>query len=125
MNIKLFFEAIIKYIIGVILVGLLLFVPAGTFDYLNGWLFMCLLFIPMFIVGIIMMIKSPNLLKERLDVKEKESKQKKVVKVSAVMFILGFVVAGLNYRYSWSLDVDVSEEVALTFVNLMLVIIIY
>lgn len=101
MNIKLFFEAIIKYIIGVILVGLLLFVPVGTFDYLNGWLFMCLLFIPMFIVGIIMMIKSPNLLKERLDVKEKDVKQKKVVGISAVMFILGFVVAGLNYRYSW------------------------
>ena len=101
MNIKLFFEAIIKYIIGVILAGLLLFVPVGTFDYLNGWLFMCLLFIPMFIVGIIMMIKSPNLLKERLDVKEKDVKQKKVVGISAVMFILGFVVAGLNYRYNW------------------------
>ena len=101
MSVKLFFEAIIKYIIGVILVGLLLFVPAGTFKYINGILFMCLLFIPMFIAGIIMMIKSPNLLKERLDVKEKESKQKKVVGISAVMFILGFVLAGLNYRYSW------------------------
>ena len=101
MNFKLFFEAIIKYVIGVILVGLLLFIPAGTLKYLNGWLFMYLLFIPMFIAGIIMMIKSPNLLKERLDVKEKEGKQKKVVKASALMFILGFIVAGLNYRYSW------------------------
>ncbi len=101
MNFKLFFEAIIKYIIGVILVCLLLFIPAGSLKYVNGWLFMCLLFIPMFIAGIIMMIKSPNLLKERLDVKEKESKQKIVVKISALMFILGFIIAGLNYRYNW------------------------
>ena len=101
MNIKLFFEAIIKYFLGVILVGLLLFIPAGTFKYINGLLFMGLLFIPMFIAGIIMMIKSPCLLKERLDVKEKESKQTVVVKASALMFILGFVIAGLNYRYGW------------------------
>ena len=101
MSVKLFFESIIKFVIGAILVGLLLFIPAGTFKYINGLLFMCLLFIPMFIVGIIMMIKSPNLLKERLDVKEKDVKQKKVVGISAVMFILGFVVAGLNYRYNW------------------------
>ena len=101
MNIKLFFEAIIKYFLGVILVGLLLFLPAGTFKYINGLLFMGLLFIPMFIAGIIMMIKSPCLLKERLDVKEKESKQRVVVKASALMFILGFVIAGLNYRYGW------------------------
>ena len=101
MSVKLFFESIIKFVIGAILVGLLLFIPAGTFKYINGLLFMCLLFIPMFIVGIIMMIKSPNLLKERLDVKEKDVKQKKVVGISAVMFILGFVVVGLNYRYSW------------------------
>lgn len=101
MSVKLFFEAIIKFVIGAILVGLLLFIPAGTFDYLNGWLFMCLLFIPIFIVGIIIMIKSPNLLKERLDVKEKEGKQKVVIKVSALMFISGFVIAGLNYRNNW------------------------
>ena len=101
MSVKLFFEAIIKYVIGVILVGLLLFIPAGTLKFINGWLFMGLLFIPMFIAGIIMIIKSPNLLKERLDVKEKESKQKVVVKVSALMFILGFIMAGLNYRYNW------------------------
>ena len=81
MNFKLFFEAIIKYTIGVILVGLLIFIPAGSLKYTNGLLFMGLLFIPMFIAGVIMMIKSPNLLKERLDVKEKESKQKKLKRI--------------------------------------------
>jgi len=101
MNIKLFLEAIIKFLLGVILVGLLIFIPANTINYFNGWLFMGLLFIPMFIVGIIMMIKSPNLLKNRLDAKEKVGKQKLVVKLSGLMFILGFVIAGLNYRFNW------------------------
>ena len=86
MNSKLFFEAIIKYLSGVLLVGLLLFIPAGTFHYFNAWLFMGLLFIPMFIVGIIMMIKDPNLLKSRLNAKEKEGDQKKVVASSGIMF---------------------------------------
>lgn len=103
MSIKLFFEAIIKYLLGVILVGLLIFLPAGTLKYYNGVLFMCLLFIPMFIAGIIMMIKSPYLLKSRLDVKEKEQEQKKVVKLSGLMFVLGFVIAGLSYRYEFLL----------------------
>ncbi len=99
MNSKLFFEAIIKYLSGVLLVGLLLFIPAGTFHYFNAWLFMGLLFIPMFIVGIIMMIKDPNLLKSRLSAKEKEGDQKKVVASSGIMFLVGFVLAGFNYRY--------------------------
>ena len=101
MNIKLFFEAIFKFLLGVILIGVLIFIPANTINYWNGWLFMGLLFIPMFIAGIIMMIKSPNLLKSRLDAKEKESEQKTVVKLSGLMFLVGFVLVGLNYRYNW------------------------
>lgn len=101
MNIKLFFEAIFKFSLGVLLVGLLIFIPAGTIKFLNGWLFMGLLFIPMFIAGIIMMIKSPNLLKSRLNAKEKESDQKMVVALSGLMFLSGFILAGLNYRFNW------------------------
>ncbi len=101
MNEKLFFTAIIRFIMGVILVGVLLFLPAGTFEYWNAWLFMGLLFIPMFIAGIIMMIKNPMLLKSRLDVKEKEKTQKYVILSSGLMFLTGFIIAGLNYRFSW------------------------
>ena len=101
MNIKLFIEAILKFMLGIILIGLLIFIPAGTINYLNGWLFMSLLFIPMLIAGIVMMIKSPNLLEKRLNLKEKESEQKEVVALSGLMFIIGFIVAGLNHRYNW------------------------
>ncbi len=101
MNIKLFLKAITKYFFGVILVGILLFLPAGTFNYMNAWLFMGLLFIPMFIAGIILMIKNPMLLKSRLDVKEKEKEQKQVILYSGLMFLIGFIIAGLNYRFSW------------------------
>lgn len=101
MNVKLFFEAIIKFLLGLILVGFLIFIPAGTFEYFNGWLFMGLLFIPMFIAGIVMMVKSPDLLRSRLNAKEKESEQKEVVALSGLMFLLGFVLAGLDYRFSW------------------------
>ena len=101
MSIKLFFHAIIKYILGVLIVGIFLFIPANSFNYWNGWLFMSLLFIPMFMAGIVLMIKNPELLKKRLDVKEKESEQKVVILYSSIMFILGFIIAGLNYRYSW------------------------
>ena len=101
MNKKLFLNAIIKYVSGVILVGVLLFVPAGTFNYWNAWLFMGILFIPMFIAGIILMIKNPMLLKNRLDVKEKEKDQKQVIIYSGLMFLFGFIIAGLNYRFSW------------------------
>ena len=101
MNVKLLIEAILKFILGVILVGLLIFIPAGTIDYLNGWLFMGLLFIPMFIAGIVMMIKLPNLLKSRINAKETEKEQKEVVALSGLMFLVGFIIAGLNYRYNW------------------------
>ena len=101
MNKKLFLEAITKFILGVLIICLLLFIPAGTIRYFNGWLFIILLFIPMFITGIVMMIKSPNLLKSRLNAKEKESDQKEVVKLSGLMFLIGFIIAGLNYRYNW------------------------
>ena len=101
MNIKLFIEAIIKFLLGLIIVSLLLFLPASTFKFWNGWLFLALLFIPMFIGGIIMIIKSPNLLKSRLNAKEKESEQKEVLVLSGIMFIIGFILAGLNFKYSW------------------------
>lgn len=102
MNSKLFFEAILKFILGFIVIGLLLFLPAGDIDYYNGWLFMGILFIPMFIAGIIMMLKSPSLLKSRLNAKEKESEQKEVVALSGLMFLVGFIIAGLNYRFNWT-----------------------
>ncbi len=101
MTTKLFFQAILKLIAGIVLVGALLFLPAGTFSYWNAWLFMGLLFIPMFIAGIVLMIKNPELLKKRLNVKEKEKEQKVVIMLSAIMFIAGFVVAGLDYRFGW------------------------
>jgi protein-S-isoprenylcysteine O-methyltransferase Ste14 len=98
---KLFFEAIAKFLLGVLLVAILVFLPAGTLDFLQGWLFMSILFIPMFFAGIVMMIKNPALLKSRLDAKEKQNDQSLVVKLSGLMFICGFVVAGLGYRFSW------------------------
>ena len=101
MNKSLFLKAIIRYILGVILVGILLFVPAGTLNYWNAWLFMGILFVPMLIAGIILMFKNPMLLKSRLDVKEKEKDQKYVILYSGLMFLSGFIIAGLNYRFSW------------------------
>ena len=101
MDIKLFLQAIIKYVFGVLIVGGLLFIPANSFDYWNGWLFMGLLFIPMFIAGIILMIKNPELLRKRLNAKEQENEQKWVLLFSGLLFIAGFIVAGLNYKYKW------------------------
>ena len=101
MNKKLFIEAIAKFSLGVLLLGLLIFLPAGTISYVNGWIFMGLLFIPMFIAGIIMMVKNPKLLEERLNAKEKEKEQSLVVKLSGLMFVAMFVVTGLDYRYKW------------------------
>ena len=101
MDKKLFFEAIIKFILGAVIIGLLIFVPANTINYWNGWLFIGILFIPMFIAGIVMMIKSPELLRKRLNAKEKENEQKHIVTLSGLMFLAGFIIAGLNYRYSW------------------------
>ena len=101
MNIKLFFEAIIKFTFGIILVGLLIFLPSGTISYFNGWLFMAILFIPMFFAGIVMMVKNPELLKKRLDAKEKQKEQSLVIKLSGLMFLAGFIVAGLGFRFNW------------------------
>ena len=98
---KLFVQGITKFLLGIILVGVLLFIPAGTLDYINAWLLMGLLFIPMFIVGILLMIINPDLLKRRLDAKEKEQEQKEVIVLSGLMFITGFIIAGLNYKYIW------------------------
>ena len=100
-NNKLFIEAITKFLLGVILVGLLIFLPAGTISYVNGWIFMGILFVPMFFAGLVMMAKNPNLLRSRLNAKEKQKDQSLVVKLSGLMFLLGFIVAGLNYRFEW------------------------
>ncbi len=102
MDFKLFIQAIIKFIFGFLIVALLLFIPAGSINYYHGWLFMGLLFIPMFIAGIIMLFKNPTLLKLRLDAKEKENEQKSVILFSGLMFITGFIVSGLNYRYHFN-----------------------
>ena len=101
MDKKLFIQAIIKYILGVVSIGALLFIPACSFEYWNGWLFMVLLFVPMFIAGIILMIKNPELLRKRLNAKEKENEQKEVILYSGLMFFSGFIIAGLNYKYNW------------------------
>ena len=99
---ELLFQAIIKFVAGVIIIGLLIFLPAGTLAYPGAWLFLCILFIPMFCAGIVMMLKNPQLLWKRLSAKEKQSEQKLVIKLSGLMFVLGFVVAGLNYRFGWT-----------------------
>lgn len=101
MTIKLFFEAIFKFLLGVALVGVFIFLPAGTFHFENGWIFMGVLFIPMLIAGIIMMLKNPKLLASRLNAKEKQKSQGAVIKLSGLMFIVGFILAGLDFRFQW------------------------
>ncbi len=101
MTAELFIQAIVKFLLGVALVGVLLFLPAGTLSFYNGWLFMGILFIPMFFAGIVMMFKNPGLLKSRLNVKEKQQEQSLVIKLSGLMFLAGFIVAGLGVRYNW------------------------
>ena len=101
MDKKLFIQAITKFTFGFIIIALLLFILAGTLNYLNAWLFIGILFVPMFIVGIILMIKNPDLLRKRLNSKEKEAEQGILLLLGGVMFICGFVVAGLNYRFEW------------------------
>ena len=99
---KLVMEALTKFTCGLLLVGLLIFLPAGTLSYTYGWLFVGLLFVPMLIAGFVMLAKSPEFLKKRLDAKEKQGTQKGVVAFSGLMFIAGFVVAGLDFRFGWS-----------------------
>jgi len=98
---KLFFQAILKFAFGLVLIGALIFLPAGTFAFPNGWLFIAVLFIPMFAAGIVMMIKNPELLRKRLNAKESEGEQKAVIALSGIMFIAAFVVAGLGFRFGW------------------------
>lgn len=99
---KLLIEALTKFTCGLLLVGLLIFLPAGTLSYTYGWLLVGLLFGPMLIAGFVMLSKSPEFLKNRLDAKEKQGTQKGVVAYSGLMFIVGFVVAGLDFRFGWS-----------------------
>ena len=101
MDIKLFFQAIIKFVLGLFIIGTMLFISAGSFEYWNGWLFIGILFIPMFFAGIVLMIKNPELLRKRLNAREKEKEQKKVIIYSGLMFLLSFIIAGMNYRYNW------------------------
>ena len=101
MTLKLFFTAITKFLLGLALVGLLIFLPAGSLAFFNGWLLIGILFVPMLIAGIVMMFKNPELLKKRLNAKEKQKEQSLVVKLSGLMFLLGFIIAGLNFRFGW------------------------
>ena len=98
---KLFVQAISKFVTGLVLIALLLFLPAGTICYWNGWLLIGILFIPMLAAGIVMMLRNPELLEKRLKAKESEGEQKTVIVLSGVMFFAAFVVAGLNYRFGW------------------------
>lgn len=102
MDKKLFSQAVIKYLSGLALISALLFIPAGTLKFWNAWLLIAILFIPILLMGIILAIKNPELLRKRLNAKEKEAEQKGVVALSALMFIGGFIVAGLDYRFGWS-----------------------
>lgn len=99
---KLYISAITKFIFGIVLVGALLFLPAWTFDYFGAWLFLGVLFAPMAVMGVVMFIKSPALLEKRLASKEKESAQRGVVGISALVFIGGFIISALDFRFSWS-----------------------
>lgn len=101
MDTKLLIQALAKFLLGFIIIALFLFIPAGTLNYFNGWLFIALLFVPMFVVGIIMLYKSPELLKRRLNAKEEENEQKIVLLVSGIMFLVAFALAGLNFRFGW------------------------
>ena len=98
---KLFVQALTKFLLGAVIFGLLIFLPAGSLHYWQGWLLMGILFVPMFVAGLILMVKNPELLRKRLNAKEEEKEQKSVVALSGVMFVAAFVVAGLNWRFQW------------------------
>ena len=99
---KLAFGATAKFLMGLVMVCALVFLPAGSLGYLNGWLYIGLLFVPMLVLGLVLLFKSPELLKKRLDAKEKRATQKGVVALSGLLFFVGFVVAGLDFRFGWS-----------------------
>ena len=101
MDSKLFWRAMIRFACGVLLVGLLLFLPAGSFAYWQGWLLIGILFVPMFAAGLVMMAKSPELLRRRLSAKEEQDEQKQVIAGSGLMFLASFILAGLNFRFGW------------------------
>lgn len=101
MDTKLFIQALTKFLSGGVILGLLIFLPAGSLHYWQGWLMMGVLFVPMFVAGLILMVKNPELLRKRLSAREEEKEQKAVVALSAVMFVAAFVVAGLNWRFQW------------------------
>ena len=103
MDRKLFIQAITRFLVGLVLVGLMLFLPAGTFAYPQAWLLIGILFVPMFIAGLIMMKKSPDLLRSRLNAKEEQAEQRTVVALSGLMFLAAFILAGLNFRFRWFL----------------------
>lgn len=109
---NLFVQAIGKFLLGVVIVGLLLFLSAGSLRYWQGWLLMGILFVPMFCAGLVMMTKNPELLRKRLDAREEEQEQKTVVKLSGLLFIAAFVVAGLNWRFGWAVLPDWAVWVA-------------
>ena len=94
-------DALIKIAFGIVAMGLLLFIPAGTIHWLDGWLLMIILFVPMFFAGLVMYAKAPDLLRSRLRAKETQSEQKDVIKYSGLMFLAAFIIAGLNYRFQW------------------------
>ncbi len=98
---ELFYQAILKFVFGAVFIGILLFLPAGTFAYWNAWLFIGILFIPMSVAGMVLMIKNPKLLEKRLRGKEQQAEQGLVIKLSGLMFVIGFVIAGLNFRFQW------------------------
>ena len=118
MDSKLFIQAIVKYLVGLLLFSALLFIPAGTVNYWNGWLLMGILFVPILLVGIFLAIKNPVLLRKRLNSKEEQSEQKSVLIVGSLMFLSGFIVAGLDFRYQW-LAIDPWVVVVATIVFIM------
>lgn len=101
MDKELFLQSFLKFILGVVIVGLLLFLPAGSFSYWQGWLLMGILFVPIFCAGMVMMARNPDLLRKRLNAREEEKEQKTVVRLSGLLFIAAFVIAGLNWRFGW------------------------
>ena len=112
MNKSLLTQALIKLVSGLLLICILIFLPAGSFSFWQGWLFIGILFIPMLIAGVILMRKNPDLLRKRLDAKEKESEQRTVVAMSGFLFLAAFIIAGLNWRFGWWMIPDWAVWVA-------------
>lgn len=110
--IKLLFQAILKFVLGALITAALLFLPAGTFHYKNAWLLMIILFVPMFLAGIVLLFKNPALLQKRLNAKEKQAEQTLILIVSALMFVLGFAAAGFSFRFQFLMLPDVVSLIA-------------